>query len=418
MPQINSLLDSQNVKNPLVSEISQTLQGPKEPRDKFVFIGVLVLGILFVFSGLVYALSSFGYWRGKEPVSATTSTIGSVSKSKEAGNITGNNLGDTPSWINGSYTTKEEEAIWKNRRPLGIMINNHTEARPQSCLYNADIVYEAVAEGGITRFLAVYQTKDCEKVGPVRSARVYYEDWNAEYNGIYAHWGAAYQDKNDPSVTFPEADAYLKVNELNMPDLDQMWLGDLAYWRLDRPGKATEHTGYTSTKRLWDAYTIKYPENDWRIVQPFDSWKFKDDAESSKRPQKGALEFDFWETTPGYNVKWEYDSATNDYKRYQGGEMVKDADTGKEIRAKNVIVQFQKESSVGDKKNHLMYQTLGTGEAQIFRDGQKITAVWSKQSPRSRTKYYDSAGNPVEFARGQMWVEIVPSGNTVSYQTN
>jgi len=414
MPQINSLLDQSPIPQKSIND-----NDPKEKvtKDKFVFFGVLGLGILLIFSAFVYALSSFGYWRGKETVSPVASNNPSKSTYSQEKELAGN-LGDMASWINGSYTTKAEEEIWKLRRPLGIMINNHTEARPQSCLYNADIVYEAVAEGGITRFLAIFHSKDCEKIGPVRSARVYYEDWNAEYNGIYAHWGAAYQDKNDPSVTFPEADAYLKVNELNMPDLDQMWIGDLAYWREERPGKATEHTGYTSSKKLWEAYIVKYPESGWREVTPFDSWKFKDDLEESKRPQAGVLEFNFWQSTPGYNVKWEYNKQSNDYKRYQGGQVIKDADTGKEVRAKTVVVQFEKETSVGDKKNHLLYQTLGTGEAEIYRDGQKISATWSKQSPRSRTKYFDLAGNPVEFVRGQIWVEIVPSGNTVSYQAN
>jgi hypothetical protein len=413
VPQINSLLESDNEKDIFPTQEKKQIQPPK---DKFVFVGVIVVGVLLIFSGMIYALSSVNYWRGKESVSVLTTASSSKPKTQE--DRIRNDLGDTPSWINGSFTSPASEGIWKNRSPLGVMINNHVDARPQSCLNNADIVYEAVAEGGITRFLAIFHTKDCEKLGPVRSARVYFEDWLAEYNGIYAHWGAAYQDKNDPSVTYPEADAYLKVNELNMPDLDQMWVGDLAYWREDRPGKATEHTGYTATGKLWEAFKIKYPENDWRIVLPFDSWKFKNDIEVAKRPQKGVLDFNFWDSITGYNVRWEYIPESNSYRRYQSNEVIKDADTGNEIEAKNVIVQFQKETSVGDKKNHLLYQTLGTGEAQIYCDGQKINAVWSKQSPRSRTKYFDLAGNPVELVRGQIWVEIVPSGNTVSYQTS
>lgn len=417
MPQINTLLDTGAQKETQTN--TDLPENKSESKDKLLIIAIVAFGFLAIFSALIYALTSFGYWKGKQPLSPVTKTTNNQNTQVQNDNLlAGGNFGNIPSPINGTYTTKDQETIWTARRPLGVMINNHTEARPQSCLNNADIVYEAVAEGGITRLLAVFQTKDCEKLGPVRSARVYYEDWNAEYQGIYAHWGAAYQDPNDPSVTYPEADAYLKINELNMPDLDQMWVGDAAYFRVERPGKAIEHTGYTATKKLWEAYITKYPEVDWRQVPQIDSWKFKDDLKLEQRPAKGILEFDFWSTTVGYNVKWEYDPKTNSYRRYQGGELIKDAETQSEVMAKTVIVQFEKETNVGDKKNHLSYQTLGTGQAEIYRDGQRILATWSKQSSRSRTKYFDSAGVPVELNRGQIWVEIVPSGNTVSYQTN
>ena len=411
--------DSGRDKRNDLDEKTETFEKIKGKGDKLVLYVVIGVGTLLIFTGFIYAVSSLNYWKDKDSLSPLADGDGlKTSIQKENNNVSGGDYGEIPSPINGSYTPKDSESVWTKRRPLGIMINNHTEARPQKCLQNADIVYEAVAEGGITRFLAIFLTKDCDIVGPIRSARVYYEDWLAEYQGIYAHWGAAYQDPNDPNVTFPEADAYLKINELNLPDLDQMWVGDSAYWREDRPGKALEHTGYASTSKLWDSYVNKYPEADWRIVMPFDSWSFKDDISESERASSAVLEFNFWDLMPGYNVKWEYNKQTNTYKRYQGGEPIKDEDSGAEAQAKTIIMQFTQESRVGDLKNHLLYQTLGSGDAKIYMDGKETTAKWSKSSSRSRTKYLDASGSPVKLNRGQIWVEIVPTGNTISYQSS
>ena len=337
-----------------------------------------------------------------------------------------------PSPINGVLYTKEEAGLFMNRRPLAIMINNHTDARPQFGLSKADLIYEAVAEGGITRFLALFHAWDCEKVGPVRSARIYYEDWAAEFNAWYAHWGGAYMDAGDKanqsnlSYAFtcnPEADAYAKINRINLPSLDQMWLGNTAYWRDRSRGVATEHTGYTSTKKLWEEAPNRYPG--WEGFVEFDQWEFNP-PEAGEQPAQAPLEtesltgqaptgstisFNFWETA-GFEVKWEYDSESNGYKRYQGGELQVDAGADNTpLLAKNVILQFTKEDSFGDKKHHLKYETIGTGSAKVFRDGEATDATWKKGDVRKRTRFYDSVGREIKFNRGQIWIEIVPERN-------
>ena len=101
--------------------------------------------------------------------------------------------------LNGAYFTKGEREVWEKRRPLAVMIENHADSRPQSGLSRADVVYEAVAEGGISRFLAVFYCGAAAgsakpyDVGPVRSARTYFLDWASEYADypLYLH---AYRD--------------------------------------------------------------------------------------------------------------------------------------------------------------------------------------------------------------------------------
>ena len=91
--------------------------------------------------------------------------------------------------LNGAKYSKEQKSWWENHRPLGVMIENHSESRPQSGINAADITYEAVAEGGITRLLNIYYCQDAGIVGPVRSARVYFLDFISEYGSfpLYAH---------------------------------------------------------------------------------------------------------------------------------------------------------------------------------------------------------------------------------------
>ena len=373
--------------------------------------GIAVLALL---GFIIYGAASYFKWNSNKMAipwvknhkqdSNTTESVSEVPETE-------------PSPINGVLHTEETAEVFASRRPLAIMINNHTAARPQSGLSKADLVYEAVAEGGITRFLAIFHAQDAEKVGPVRSARIYYEDWAAEFHAWYAHWGGAYMDTADkanqsnPNFAFtcnPEADAYAKINRINLPSLDQMWLGNTAYWRDNSRGVATEHTGYTSTVKLWAEAPNKYPG--WEGLKEFDQWEFKED-EPAQVLTGQTVSFNFWETA-GFEVRWEYDAESNSYKRFQGGVQQIDPDAGDApIMAKNVILQFTREDSFGDKKNHLKYETIGKGSAKILRDGEVLSATWEKSETYQRTKFYDTLGQPIPFNRGQIWIEIVPERN-------
>ncbi|MEA2020268.1 MAG: DUF3048 domain-containing protein [Patescibacteria group bacterium] len=322
-----------------------------------------------------------------------------------------------PAPINGVLYTKAAADIFMNRRPLAIMINNHPDARPQFGLSKADLIYEAVAEGGITRLLAFFHAWDVDKIGPVRSARVYYEDWAAEFNSWYAHWGGAYMDADDKAnqnnlnydfTCHPQADSYAKINRINLPSLDQMWLGTTAYWRDNGRGVASEHTGYTSTLKLWQEAPNRYPG--WEGYEKFEQWEFKDDN-PAQAPTASQVEFNFWDI-PSFAVRWEYIPEENAYRRYQGGELQVDAGTDNApLTAKNIILQFTRETSFNDQKKHLNYETVGSGNARVFLDGREIQATWEKGAIRERTKFYDEQGNELEFNRGQIWVEVVPMRN-------
>lgn len=322
--------------------------------------------------------------------------------------------------MNGVMYSSQQRAWWEQHRPLGIMIENHEEARPQSGLSYADIVYEAVAEGGITRFLGIFYCQDAPQVGPVRSARTYFVDWVSEYADypLYAHVGGANAD--GPANALGQIESY-GWNGYN--DLNQFSIGFPTYWRdYDRLGHtvATEHTMYSTTGKLWNVgkerklTNVDEKGNAWDTK--FVKYSFKEEAPLTARPASQSIHLDFW-NNPVYGVDWAYDQKNNIYKRSNGGAAHLDKDNGKQLTAKNIVVLYMAESNAQDgyeNNIHLLYQDKGTGKALVFIDGKKITATWKKATRTSRTLLYDENGQAITFNRGVIWFEIQPlDGNVV-----
>lgn len=337
--------------------------------------------------------------------------------------------------LNGQKFTKAEREVWSTRRPLAIMIENHEEARPQSGLSRADVIYEAVAEGGITRFMAIFYCDAVAReniVGPVRSARTYFLDWASEYGGtpLYVHVGGAHCDPatGEGCLNGAKADALGQIADYGWEgenDLNQFSIGYPTFWRdYERIGHtvATEHTMYSTTERLWSVakkrgWTNKDPQGtDWK--QDFIPWSFKDEAKETKRGEVRVIEFNFWEKHKAYRVKWEYDKEQNLYKRFNDENPHLDLNNNQQLIAKNIIIQFMKESPANDGypgNVHLLYGTIGEGKALIFQDGQVLQAKWVKKSRKDRTKFYSQQGKEIKFNPGKFWIEIVPIGTKVSY---
>lgn len=312
--------------------------------------------------------------------------------------------------INGAMYTKARENKWKERRPLGVMVENHLDARPTSGLSRADTVYEAVAEGGITRFLVVYYCQDAGDIAPIRSARTYFIDWLSEYDAIYSHVGGA----NAPGP----ADALGQIREYAVKDLDQFGAGFPTYWR--GTDKLAPHNVHSTTTKLWEAAAERGygPEDEEgvRWDKNFTIWKFKDEAAIEQRGNQPPVTVPFWENSD-YTVTWKYDKNTNSYQRFHGETAQIDSTTTEQLTAKNVIVQFQKEKNANDghPDGHLVYGTTGSGTALIFLDGKATEGKWSKEERTSRTKFTDENGKEVELNRGLVWIQTIPVGNEVTY---
>ncbi len=288
------------------------------------------------------------------------------------------------------------------RHPMAVMIENSVDARPQAGLNQASIVYEAIAEGGITRFMAIFGHSYPSKVGPVRSARPYYVRWSQEYSkshsAYYVHVGGS-----------PEALNMIKSDGIY--DMDQFGIGTKAFQRIPQAGRATEHTmfGYPD-KLLQVAKDRGWPtETD----ASFRSWKFKADTDITNRPETQTISIPF--SGPAYAVKYTYDKASNTYRRYLANAEHKD-DTGKQITPKNVAVVFL-DYSTTDSKGRQDVKMTGTGPAKVFLDGKVIEAKWKKANASDRTLFIDSAtGEEISFNRGQIWIEAPKTGTAVTVQ--
>jgi len=324
--------------------------------------------------------------------------------------------------LNGELFGKTVAQKWAKKRPLGIMVENSTAARPQSGLSSADIVYEAVAEGGITRFLNIYYCQDASYVGPVRSARIYFVKLLQEYGDypLYAHVGGANTDG--------PADALGEIDDLGWGlynDLNQFGVPFPYYWRdYERlPGRITEHTVYTTTTKLWEFAKSKRNLTNtdkkgkaWDVN--FEKWKFKDDTNSAERGKLTKISFSFWDSfAKDYSVVWTYEKAINSFKRSNGGSPHIDKNTDKQLESKNVVVVFAKESPANDgyPGGHILYKLTGSGDGLVFLDGNAIEITWNKKTEDSRMKFFDTNGREVSFVRGQIWIEILPVGNEVTY---
>lgn len=341
--------------------------------------------------------------------------------------------------LNGKMYTKTEQAIWATRRPLAVMVENSPDARPHSGIIRADIVYEAIAEGGVTRFMPIFLCDSARSdvaVAPVRSVRTYFIDWASEYGEtpLFAHVGGANcsaeklpNGNSGPCLSDPRTQAIEQLVKYDWRhpagnDLDQFSIGAKAFIRNEsRTGKsvATEHSVVSWTEKLYEVavdrgWTNLDPDGiDWQTN--FTPWKFKDDAAANARGTTTTISYDFWAGYKQYDVRWVYDTATGLYNRFTGGEVHKDLETGTQLFAKNVIVLLTKETGPVDTLKHMLYQTTGSGKALVFMDGNAIEANWSKASRTTRTVFTDNKGQEIAFNRGLTWISVVDTSNTVNY---
>lgn len=373
----------------------------------------ILLGIYLCISGVSYL--AFSYFYKKTPNVAQN-----IDSGRKKIDTTAPKTEECP--LNGQKYTKAEREIWEKRRPLTVMIENHDEARPQSGLTSADVIYEAVAEGGITRFMAVYYcgaAADEVIIGPVRSARTYFLDWASEYGDypLYAHVGGA--NKPGPADALGQIIKYgwNLYNDLNQFSVQQPPLTfKRDYDRL--PDRATEHTMYSTTDKLWKAAEFRGLTNvdkkgkEWNAN--WKSWKFIDGA-ASPQPTASKISFPFWGEYDDYIVTWNYDPLTNTYLRDNGGKSHTDLNTEKQLSVSNVVVMFTSLTGPIDELKHILYKTTGNGKALYFQNGNVLEGTWSKASRESRTKFLDKAGKEISLVRGPIWIEVQDLKTDVTY---
>jgi len=299
-------------------------------------------------------------------------------------------------------------------RPIAIMIENSPDSRPQSGLIYADMVYEAVDEGGVTRYVAVFSSNDAEIIGPVRSARIYYAEIARSFDPIYAFWGT-YSDDD------PYKNAYKIIENLGLDVLTP--LGDKkgvssivantsSGWRDNSRSNITEHTAFMSTIKLKeDAENLGYS-----LEGGQSPLRFKIDAADSEKGGIPNININFSYDT--YRVDFEYNRENNNYLKFTGGAPHTDYETGSQIAVNNVIVMITNIEGPIDQYGHMAIRTTGTsdmGKAFFFVDGNVIEGTWERTSVFDPFKYRDDDGNIVLFNRGSTWVALIQDTGRLTY---
>lgn len=279
------------------------------------------------------------------------------------------------------------------KRPVtGIMIENSPDARPQSGLQDAGIVFEAIAEGGITRFLALYQEAQPNFIGPVRSVRPYFLDWAMGYHASIAHVGGAPQ-------------ALIDIRTFHARDLDQFYNAQ-AYWRIEE--RYAPHNMYTKMSNLDQLNKAKGYTN-----SKFDGFARKQPGEDL--PAKKAKSIDFAISGYLYNVHYVYNAKTNSYLRSEGGVAHKDWRSNKQL-SPDVVVAFVIPRGISSDGEHTNYTTTGSGVAYVFQDGRVARVRWKKSGRTNEFHLIDANGDPFKLNPGQTWLTAVDSVGSVNFK--
>lgn len=393
-------------------------------KQQSISAAIIGLSLYLISTGLSFGVFSF-FRPGTIKKGTDVPGIDSVVTDADGGFTVDPNLPKTESCpLNGVMYTEIEREAWEQRRPLSVMIENHVESRPQSGLSRADVVYEAVAEGGITRFFAVFYCDIAAKktlVAPVRSARTYFLPWVLEYDALYNHVGGAGRC-NDTTVD-ERAKALCQIETYGVKDMDQFSISfPTCYRNYDRLGHpvATEHTMVCDSYKLYELAK----ERGWTNVdedgvswdEDFTPWSFKDGEGGAQDQAVSPIEYVAWDGYEGsMGALWEYDSTSNVYKRSTGGSVHTDLETDEQLSASVVVVQFADEIGPVDDHLHLLYENIGTGDAIVFQDGKVTEGTWKKSTRSARTVFYDDNGEEMVFTRGRIWISMLPTGTDVSY---
>jgi hypothetical protein len=325
--------------------------------------------LLLVVSGLTLALIVGGKTRRPQTGTPTASSTVEVVPVGER----------VPRRLDGVLVPPGEDRL----RSRAVMVENHPDARPLSGLDKASVVIEAPVEGGITRFLALFDaTTTVDEIGPVRSARPYFVDWADGWKAAYFHVGGS-----------PEAlDKIGKMGSL-FTNVDEMGTGD-AFWR-DK-SRYAPHNTYTKDTFMAEVVERKGSAS---TTAPL-AWRFQDVASSTAFGDVKTVRVTYGGS---YNVTWKFDAERGVYVRWQGKVQQKGRD-GSEILAQNIIVT-KTDAQVLDSVGRLKLRTTGSGQAVAYRDGKKFLIRW-RRSPGEPMGFENTDGSDYVLDRGATWIEV------------
>lgn len=278
----------------------------------------------------------------------------------------------------GEEVTKEEA----EKPAYFVSVENSNAARPQAGLNYADIVYEFMAEGGVTRFLALFQNDSAEKIGPIRSMRTYFIDLAYEYNVPFAHCGGSH-------------DALDRIKSEGAMTLDEMANG--SYYFRDKTIKVQEHSLFATSEKLLELINNKGYVNEITTGLTFDSFFW--DKSDLKAVSSLSIDFNKYYSTS-------YTFRDGFYYKSMNGEELLNRHDDIPVELKNIVLQNVNYSSrLGEL--YLDADLVGEGTGIIISNGKAIDVTWSKANLNSQTIFKDVNGSIVPLNVGQTWWHIL-----------
>lgn len=283
-----------------------------------------------------------------------------------------------------SKLTGKEVSKDDSQRPiLAIMVENSEEARPQTGLSSAGIVFETTTEAGITRYLTLFQEDMPEIVGPIRSVRPQFVDWLMGFDASVAHVGGS-------------APALEMLDDRNAKSLNEFRYGE-SYYRDNN--REAPHNMYARTEVLRNLQKeLEHNESN------FDEFNWTDGA-PAEQPVANTITVNF--SHPSFATEYRYDATSNTYTRYLAGQPHIDAATNKPITVKNLIVLKMRGNEIN---------AIGSGEALLFKDGNVQEIRWETENYDTRVRLLDSDDNDVSLNRGNSWFSVIPISGAVNHR--
>ncbi|WP_182917085.1 DUF3048 domain-containing protein [Bacillus sp. PK3_68] len=273
------------------------------------------------------------------------------------------------------------------QRAVAVVINNHPQARPQTGLAAADVVYEVLVEGDMTRFLAIYQSEQPKEVGPVRSARDYFIDLAKGYDSLFIAHGYS-----------PEAKERLFSGEIDQINGIQH---DNTIFMRDASRKAP-HNSYIQFDKMYEQAEI----NGYKMKGMPDRLNFlkSSDAIAGAEQKAPSVQINY-SSKPAFQVEYKYDADKKEYERFVGEEQQVDRETKKAVSAANILI-IEAEHRVTDGEGRLDINLSSGGNAYLLQNGVVHTAEWSNVDGRI-LPFKDGA--PMGFVKGKTWINIIPA---------
>lgn len=286
-----------------------------------------------------------------------------------------------------------------SKRPWMVMIDNHPDAYPQSGMNQAAVVFEGLAEFGITRFIALYAdgvTPNVKEIGPVRSTRLYFAQWAMGFHPVYAHAGGSPDGVQLAETT----DQFVNFEALR--------LGKFT-WRDGR--RSAPHNLYTSADLLRSFAESKgvseFSESD--VGYLFDNIPAASPVEAA------AVSYFFLDRSS--RAGFVFDLSSNGYHRLMRGQPHVDRVSGQQLWTRNVVVmQVNEAARAGDAKQRIDQEVVGSGPAQIFMAGRRVDGTWRKASEAEPLRFYDANDSEVVFNAGSIWIAAIPTLERLTVQ--